>query len=141
MGLLKKAEDKLRDATAKAEFGRLQHSQYVKLDASSLGKLEKKIQSSSDGAHSEVEALQQELEQLHKMLEARRHRSKREQVIYIHDQNTADTTDDKYLDDMSSEVEELEEMLKQMIQEGGASGLSHSDLKLEIEHLRESIEK
>jgi len=156
--LLRKAEQKLRDATMSAEYGKLQQAKYLKAQGRikhsitknyHLQKLETKLEASAEKNKDRKVVLKDEMSQLRADLEALRQRLEEKRKIeekggvqYFDGQGTPDTSDDKSLLQLEEEVQDLEGMLNELQASGSSADTSSRDeLKAEIERLREAIER
>jgi len=145
---LKIAEDKLNQATKKAEYGNLKNGRYVKAESTEeqkrlekqLGNLQDKLDNMKEKkgeGSSELAQMRQELEELQRRLA-----EKRQKAADRHEANAAQ--DEEEIAELEKELKELEEMIEALEKEEAAKQQahqsSHDELKAEIEKLREQIE-
>lgn len=156
--LLKNAEAKLRDATRRAEYGKLEQAKYLKAvghlrysieEETRLRRLERTLQSSairstnfSGSGNVDMDSMTTEIAVLRKELAEKRRLEAERKVQYIDDQGTNETSDDRSVEQLDADLKSLEAMLRRMKGDGySASALTRDELKAEIERLREMIRR
>jgi DNA repair exonuclease SbcCD ATPase subunit len=141
--LLKKAEQRLRDATHQAEYGRLRQAHYLKAkgdirhSVTKIRKLEQAINTTSNT--SELDALEGDLASLRRKMHKMAEDAMEQDSRYVDDAGTKDKSDDKVLQELDAEAEQLAERIK--VAKENPDSASLDELKAELEELREAVER
>lgn len=149
--LLKSADKDLRDATLRAEYGKLMSAQYVVArnrttwaltKTNKLYNLEKRLASraASAGQAAETKRLRGELEEIRRALGAKGREAAVKQVKYVNDAGTADDkSDDITIPDLLERIKKLECKVKDLEDGVHPCTVSIDDLKCDIQKLREDL--
>jgi hypothetical protein len=139
---LRKAEEKLKAATQKADYGRLSDAKLTGTSAEGssldgkLGKLQDKLNENDASGQSDVSSMRSELRSLQEKLAAKR-KAAGEGTEVVDTKGTASVEDDVTAEEMEQQLRDLEKMT----QEGDFKGASADEVKAEMERLRIGIDR
>jgi len=141
---LRKAEEKLKAATQKADYGKLSDAKLTGTEADrstldgKLGKLQDKLDATDASGESDVSSMRSELRTLREKLAAKRLAvGKTDGTEVVYTKGTASTEDDVTAEEMEHQLQDLE----RMVGKGEFKGASADEVKAEMEHLRIGIEQ